>query len=113
MYKAHVRNGFHISTSFRRDDEQVVQNGLAITPSEVESMVKRGIPVSTQSNALLKAQDYGDKDWDVPLGFRRGEDPLADGYQKAKDVHERLHKAIDEHRVQQQQQQTSIEEVTE
>lgn len=96
MYKARLNIKKPFAVAKCREGEVVVQNGLAITPADMENMVKSGIPVSAQSSNLLKVQDFGDDDWIVPIGFRRGEDPLADGYQHACDVHSRLRDSIKE-----------------
>lgn len=82
--------GFRPSNAIARDDEQPVQNGLSVTPSEMERLTQEGIPISASNSMLLKSYDVGDNDFSVPLEFRRGVDPLADGYQQMKEVHSKI-----------------------
>lgn len=40
----------------RHEDEPIVKNGLAITPSDMASMMQQGIPISAQAHAIVEAE---------------------------------------------------------
>lgn len=78
----------------RRVGEDVVQNGLAVTPSDVLRMAEKGIPASAQMNASF-IDGTPNPGWDVPLEERRGIDIgqmwqfSKDAKQKFRDAHAR------------------------
>lgn len=68
----------------RRPGETVVQNGLAVTPSDVLRMAEQGIPASAQMNSSF-IDGSANPGWDVPLEERRGVD-IAQMWQFSKDA---------------------------
>lgn len=78
----------------RKSYEPIVQNGLAITPAEMEDMRKRGMAISAQNAQLLQVADAGDTDFFVPLEHQRGFD-LADGWNAARDIRHKVHEMRD------------------
>lgn len=69
----------------QREDEDVVQNGLAMTPAQAMELVERGIPISNSNLQVMEIYKTGDKDFTVPMEFQRGVD-MADMYQHRKEV---------------------------
>lgn len=80
-----------LCTCRRRRGESVVQNGLAVTPSDVLRMAENGIPASAQMNSSFfdGSQKPG---WDVPLEERRGVD-IAQMWQSSKDIKQKFRDA--------------------
>ncbi len=81
-----------VSCKRRSSDEPLVKGGLAYTPSELQQMADRGIPVSTQN---LEGQFYDGKDnptWDVPLEQVRGID-IADMWTNRREIQRKIAKA--------------------
>lgn len=69
-----------------------VQGGLAVTPSQMQRMAERGIPVTSQN---LEGMFYdGDTrpSWDVPLDMQRGVD-VATLWETRKDIRNKLRAA--------------------
>lgn len=75
----------------RRKGETVVQNGLAVTPSQVLKMAEAGIPASAQMNSQMIDGHTG-SDWNVPLEERRGVD-IAQMWQESRDIRAKFRKA--------------------
>lgn len=79
----------------RSKDDAIVQNGLSITPAQMMELTKQGFSISAQNSRMLKEVKSDDfRHMDVPLEFRRGIDPLADGFQMQKEVHQKLRNAV-------------------
>lgn len=95
-------NKFHEKT-FRaavcrlHDDEEPTQPGLAYTPSQMFELAQKGVPVSTQTAAFSGSFDEGYRtlDYEPPLDLQRGAD-MADLWEKSKDAHARIAKAVKE-----------------
>ena len=81
---------FRPSVAIARDDEDVVQNNLAVTPSKMLELMNEGIAVSAGNQSLLKSQDVGDSDWTIPVERQRGIDPLADGWTIMMDIKDKI-----------------------
>lgn len=77
-----------------RDDEPIVQDGLAMTPSQAMDLVNRGIPISNSNLQLIEVYKTGDKDFSVPMEFRRNAD-MADMWQHRQNVREKVRAASD------------------
>lgn len=71
--------------------EAVVQNGLAVTPSQVLKMAESGIPASAQMNSRMIDGHTG-SDWNIPLEERRGVD-IAQMWQESQNVRAKFRKA--------------------
>lgn len=74
------------------DDEQVVQNGLAVSPGNMLELTKQGLSISSQNQSQLYV-DEGDFGIDVPLEFQRGMD-MADLWNARADVREKVREAM-------------------
>lgn len=61
-------------SALRHEGEQIVQNGLAMTPSDVLRSAEAGIPVSAQMNASFFDDGHFGSDWNLDLNDRRGVD---------------------------------------
>lgn len=79
------------STCKRRVGEEIVQNGLALTPSEILKMAENGIPASSANNPNL-IDGTPDNNWVVPLEERRGID-MNDLWNERQDIKQRLSSA--------------------
>lgn len=75
----------------RKKGETVVQNGLAVTPSDVLRMAESGIPASAQMNAQMIDGHTG-SDWNIPIEERRGVD-IATLWQESHNIREKFRKA--------------------
>lgn len=73
-------------------DEKPVQNGLALTPSDIALMTAQGIPVSTQALETMYAEGTTLNTFDVPLEQQRGVD-AADLFQAAESSKKRISQA--------------------
>lgn len=62
----------------RRDDEEQVQTGLALTPAQIEKMVNSGIPIAEHNLGLVYDEGYNALDFTPPLEYTRGIDHLGD-----------------------------------
>lgn len=58
----------------RRADETDVQNGLALTPAQLETMTRKGIPIAPQNLGLTYEDAVDVKSFDVPPEHIRGVD---------------------------------------
>lgn len=77
FYKSHRP---HRGVSCKRSEEEpIVQNGLAVTPSQMQELSLRGVAVSAQNAALAINDGAGKYDYHVPLEYTRGFD-AADAY---------------------------------
>lgn len=75
----------------RRDDEGVVQDGLALTPSKVAEMTRAGIPISTV-NAMGFHDGYRTLDFEPFILNRRGVD-MIDAWNAQMDSRKKLRDA--------------------
>lgn len=57
-----------------RPYETPVQSGLAISPSDMLEMTKRGIPITPQNLGLSYDEGYNDLDFNPPIEYQRGID---------------------------------------
>lgn len=88
-----VKHKFRSSVCRRHDDEPVVQNGLTVTPSEMLDLTRQGMSITSMNLRLLEAVDPADKDFYVPLQYRRGID-IADISEHSQEVRQKLKKAM-------------------
>lgn len=75
----------------RQIGEIIVQNGLAVTPSQVLEMAEKGIAASAQMNSMMVDGHTG-SDWNVPLEERRGID-IAALWQSSMDARKKMQSA--------------------
>lgn len=68
----------------RHSDEQVVQNGLAVTPSQMMELASQGIPISPNNLGLGFEEGVSDLDFTPPLQYQRGID-IGDLYEARED----------------------------
>lgn len=73
----------------RRENEPIVQNGLAITPTDMYELQQKGIPISVPSLGELYDEGYSNLDFTPPLEYTRGVD-LNDLYEAGQKGRERL-----------------------
>lgn len=85
----HIRRKF--ASCKRHLGETIVQNGLAVTPSDVLRMAEQGIPASAQMNSQM-IDGHSGSDWNVPLEERRGVD-IAQMWQESRDIRAKFRKA--------------------
>ena len=88
-----VKCHFLASRPRRRSDEPVVQNGLALTPSEMLDLTRKGFSITSQNLRMLQSADPADKDFYVPLQYRRGMD-ISDLSNYQWDVRNKLRDAV-------------------
>lgn len=72
-----------------------VQPGLALTPSQMQRMSEKGIPVSAQTNDALFYDGDVRPSFDVPLDLQRGID-VATMWQKRQDIRAKHKKVASE-----------------
>lgn len=65
----------------RRDDEEIVQSGLAVTPSMMLEMAEHNIPIAAQNLGLTYDEGVSKLDFDVPLEYQRGID-ISDAWEE-------------------------------
>lgn len=66
---------FRVATARRTEDDPIVQNGLAITPSEMQEMMARGEAISAQHMQAIKEETPAQRnDFYVPMEHTRGFD---------------------------------------
>lgn len=82
-----------VSNFVRHDDEDDVQDGLAVTPSQMEELVRRGIPVSTANLGNEFYDGLPNNDFYVAPMYQRGVD-MADLWNTANDSKERITKGM-------------------
>ena len=85
---------FHPCICERSVDDEVVQNGLAVTPSEMMRLTREGYSISSQNLRMLEAE-AADTDFYVPLQYRRGMD-ISDLSEAAAAVRGRLKKTVED-----------------
>lgn len=76
-------------------DDKPVQNGLSMSPSEMQRMSERGVPVTTQNNEALFYDGETRPSWDVPLDQQRGVD-IATMWQRRKDLGAKINQNVNE-----------------
>lgn len=88
----------HFTNIIRTDNDPIVQNGLALTPARMLELTNQGFSISSQNARMLREvrEDVFSR-MDVLPEYRRGFDPLADGYQMQQEVHANLREKL--HRV--------------
>lgn len=87
------RFGFGRTVSYKRSRGDIsVQPGLALTPSQMQNMSERGIPVSSQNLEGVYYDGDTRPSWDVPLDQQRGVD-VATMWQRRKDIAAKLRNA--------------------
>lgn len=69
--------------------DKPVQNGLAVTPSQMLDMTNRGIPVAASNLGLAYDEGYSDLDFTPPLQHQRGVD-IADMWEKRQDLRSKI-----------------------
>lgn len=85
------------SSPRRHEDEEIVQNGLSITPERMLEMVQHNIPLNNNNLAVTYDEGYGDLSFDVPLQYQRGVD-IGDAWEAQEDVKAKFGKRINEMR---------------
>lgn len=78
----------------RMDGEPIVQNDLAVTPSQMVQMMSDGIPITTQN---LHPELFFDGDtnpsFEIPIDQQRGID-VADCWEASQDIRARAKKGL-------------------
>lgn len=92
MLKKYIKSRVsRVSAPSRREYEDIVQNGLAVTPSEMMQMTARGIPVTTNNLGLVYEDGVSSLDYTPPLEYTRGID-IADLWERRQDIREKFGK---------------------
>lgn len=73
----------------RKEGEEIVQDGLSLTPAQMDDMVRRGVTVSTQSLGAQFFDDSPGNSFDVPLIYTRGVD-MAEAYETSLDSRRKI-----------------------
>lgn len=71
------------------DNEQVVQNGLAVTPSQMLELTNRGIPISPSNLGLEFIEGVSPSDFSVGMEYQRGVD-IADMWEHRQSMRKKL-----------------------
>lgn len=82
-----TRTRIKVTNARRKDYERVVQNGLAVTPSDMQVLAAKGIPVSPQNLGLGYQDGVSKLDFQPPIEYTRGVDinDLWEARQQVKD----------------------------
>lgn len=86
----------HFSKPRRKEGENIVQNDLSYTPSQMMEMAERGIAVSNQSVAAENFFDgvpVGESTFELPLDQMRGVD-VADCWQVEQSIKKKAKKGL-------------------
>lgn len=94
MVKHFLKRKDIFACAVRHTGEQDVQNGLAMTPSQMFDMAQRGLPITTQNLGVTYDEGYSNLDFTPPAEFRRGVD-LGDLYEMRMDAKSKLRKNRD------------------
>lgn len=87
------RKSFGKTVTYKRTKEDLkVQGGLALTPSQMQNMSERGVPVSSQNLEGVYFDGDTRPSWDIPLDSQRGVD-VATMWQRRKDIQAKLRAA--------------------
>lgn len=76
------------ATPRRQEEESIVQDGLAYTPSQMMQLAERGIPVTTNSasdSQFFDGVPVGQGSFDLPLDRQKGVD-VADMWQAQQSI---------------------------
>lgn len=87
------RPTFHVVNIERQENDPIVQNGLGITPAQMQELMRQGLAIGSR-NAFLMQEVSSPAVGDCPAEFTRHWD-MADGYQAMKDVHEKARATVD------------------
>lgn len=68
-----IKSNRRFASCKRHSGEMIVQNGLAVTPSQVMSLAKQGLP-SNGLNASMFTEGHTGSDFSLALDERRGVD---------------------------------------
>lgn len=77
----------------RQDGEEIVQDGLSLTPAQMDEMVRKGVAVSTQSLGVQYYDDSPNNSYDVPVIYQRGVD-MAEAYESSIDSRKKVSHAV-------------------
>lgn len=69
-----IKHPIRIKNTVLHAEEPIVQNGLAVTPSQMLEMTERGIPITPQNLGLIYDEGVSKLDFEPPMEFRRGVD---------------------------------------
>lgn len=78
---------------FRAEDEDEVQNGLAMTPAEMARLAAKGIPVSPPALGVEFYDGRGQEDFDIDPIYQRGVD-ITDVYMASESSKERIRQGM-------------------
>lgn len=77
----------------RAAHEPIVQSGLSVTPSQMEQMRQKGIPIAPPSLGVEFFDTDDNKNFYVDARFRRGAD-ISDAYNAEQNARGKLKKAV-------------------
>lgn len=100
MVKHFIQRRDIFAQALRHDGEQQVENGLAMTPSQMYDMAQRGLPITTQNLGITYDEGYSALDFNPPLEHRRGID-FGDLYEARFDAKSKMRKLRDAGKFQQ------------
>lgn len=70
-------------------EEPIVQNGLAVTPSEMLELTNRGVPISPNNLGVIYEEGSSNLDFEPPLEHQRGID-ITDMWEHREDVKSKM-----------------------
>ena len=73
MKRTNIRPVRFATTALKENDTPV-QNGLAVTPSQMLEMTNQGIPITPSNLGLTYQEGVGKLDFEPPMEYRRGVD---------------------------------------
>ena len=76
----------------RKENDLSVKNGLAVTPSQMYDMAKRGIPITTANQDMQFYDGEINPSWELPLDKIRGVD-IGELWQSSMDARRKFKQA--------------------
>lgn len=71
------------------EEDDIVQNGLAVTPAQMYDMAERGIPITPANLGLTYQEGVSKLDFETPMEYTRGVD-IADMWEHREDMKKRM-----------------------
>ncbi|MBR1798297.1 MAG: hypothetical protein IJ761_00145 [Bacteroidales bacterium] len=94
MLRSCLNRSSNVKSCLYSADDVIVQNNLAVTPSDMANMVAQGIPVSPTNLGMTYDEGYSNVDFDIPLDRKRGVD-MAMLYEAQQAIKSKLRKNKD------------------
>lgn len=89
----------NVCNAKRHDDEEIVRNGLSLTPSQMLEMTQKGVPIAARNLSAI-VDNVSDNDFDISPEYRRGVD-ISELYEAHEDARKKARGVLKRHRAEQ------------